>query len=158
MATIDYEAVPAVERDDVQPRSGTVVMKFGGTSVADLERIGAVLERVADPQAAPVGEPDLDEPDLLEGARAAPAPLEFRRRNVAQRGVPSLGIVVTDVFDDRLPRLLASLEVHVVHALDLQPGDEFGGVASAPADSALSMPRRQSELLSAPACCSLSET
>lgn len=34
----------------------------------------------------------------------APAPLEFRRRDVAERGMAPLGIVVTDVFDDRLPR------------------------------------------------------
>ena len=46
MATIDYEAVPAVERDDVQPRSGTVVMKFGGTSVADPQKIKDVARRL----------------------------------------------------------------------------------------------------------------
>ncbi|MDX6435651.1 MAG: hypothetical protein QOK34_485, partial [Gaiellaceae bacterium] len=32
MTTTDYEAVPAVERDDEAPHLGTVVMKFGGTS------------------------------------------------------------------------------------------------------------------------------
>src|SRR5450755_5003346 len=47
----------------------------------------------------------------------APAPLEFGRRDVAQRGVAPLGIVVTDVLDDRLPRLFPRLEVHVVDAL-----------------------------------------
>jgi aspartate kinase len=46
MATIDYEAVPAVERDDAKPRSGTVVMKFGGTSVADPEKIRDVARRL----------------------------------------------------------------------------------------------------------------
>ena len=39
MTTTDYEAVPAVERDDAAPHLGTVVMKFGGTSVADPEKL-----------------------------------------------------------------------------------------------------------------------
>src|SRR5664280_3227517 len=49
-----------------------------------------------------------------------PEPLELRRCNVAERGMAPLGIVVTDVFDDRLACLLARLEVRVVDALDLQ--------------------------------------
>jgi hypothetical protein len=36
-----------------------------------------------------------------------PAPLELRRCNVAERGMASLGVVVTDVFDDRLACLLS---------------------------------------------------
>ena len=39
MATTDYESVPAVERDDAARHLGTVVMKFGGTSVADPDRM-----------------------------------------------------------------------------------------------------------------------
>src|SRR5437762_327189 len=46
MATTDYEAVPAVERDDSTPRLGTVVMKFGGTSVADAEKLKNVARRL----------------------------------------------------------------------------------------------------------------
>src|SRR5881227_3444390 len=46
MATTDYEAVPAVERDDSKPRLGTVVMKFGGTSVADSEKLKNVARRL----------------------------------------------------------------------------------------------------------------
>jgi aspartate kinase len=46
MATIDYEAVPAVERDDSTPRLGTVVMKFGGTSVADADKLKSVARRL----------------------------------------------------------------------------------------------------------------
>jgi len=42
-----YEAVPAVEPTDPVPRVGTVVMKFGGTSVADAEKIRRVAERLA---------------------------------------------------------------------------------------------------------------
>ena len=46
MTTTDYEAVPAVERDDEAPHLGTVVMKFGGTSVADPEKLKAVARRL----------------------------------------------------------------------------------------------------------------
>src|SRR2546423_8941485 len=43
MALTDFEAVPAVER---APRSpGLVVMKFGGTSVSDTERLKRVARR-----------------------------------------------------------------------------------------------------------------
>jgi aspartate kinase len=48
MATTDYEAIPAVERDeaDARPHAGTVVMKFGGTSVATPEQLRAVAARL----------------------------------------------------------------------------------------------------------------
>src|SRR5919202_1266638 len=46
MATTDYEAVPAVERDDAAPHAGTVVMKFGGSSVADPEKLKNVARRL----------------------------------------------------------------------------------------------------------------
>jgi aspartate kinase len=48
MATTDYEAIPAVERDeaDARPHAGTVVMKFGGTSVATPEQLQAVATRL----------------------------------------------------------------------------------------------------------------
>jgi aspartate kinase len=46
MATTDYEAVPEVARDEAQPHVGTVVMKFGGTSVADPEKIKDVARRL----------------------------------------------------------------------------------------------------------------
>ena len=46
MTTTDYEAVPAVERDEA-PRLGTVVMKFGGTSVADPDKLKSVARRLA---------------------------------------------------------------------------------------------------------------
>jgi aspartate kinase len=46
MATAEYEAVPAVAgRADAAP-VGTIVMKFGGTSVADTERLTAVAKRI----------------------------------------------------------------------------------------------------------------
>jgi aspartate kinase len=44
MATTDYEALPAVER--AEPRTGTLVMKFGGTSVADPQKIRDVARRI----------------------------------------------------------------------------------------------------------------
>src|SRR5436190_15876159 len=47
MATTDYEAVPAVEADQPHaPRLGTIVMKFGGTSVADPDRLKRVATRL----------------------------------------------------------------------------------------------------------------
>ena len=47
MAATDYEAVPGVSADEA-PRVGTVVMKFGGTSVADPERLKAVAQRLVE--------------------------------------------------------------------------------------------------------------
>jgi aspartate kinase len=46
VTTTDYEAVPAVERDDAAPHLGTVVMKFGGTSVADPDKLKNVARRL----------------------------------------------------------------------------------------------------------------
>src|SRR5438309_4977237 len=46
MATTHYEAVPSIARDDRPARVGTIVMKFGGTSVADPERLKAVTRRI----------------------------------------------------------------------------------------------------------------
>ena len=46
MATTDYEAVPEITVEDVARHLGTVVMKFGGTSVADVERLKAVAARI----------------------------------------------------------------------------------------------------------------
>jgi aspartate kinase len=46
VATTDYEAVPAVSVDE-RPQRGTVVMKFGGTSVAGPERLRSVAKRLA---------------------------------------------------------------------------------------------------------------
>ena len=43
MALTDYESVPAVERAQRSP--GLVVMKFGGTSVGDTERLKRVARR-----------------------------------------------------------------------------------------------------------------
>jgi aspartate kinase len=46
MTTTDYEAIPAVERDDAAPHLNTVVMKFGGTSVGDAEKLKNVARRL----------------------------------------------------------------------------------------------------------------
>ena len=48
MAAIEYEAIPAVERDEPESlaHAGTVVMKFGGTSVASPEKLQAVAARL----------------------------------------------------------------------------------------------------------------
>ena len=45
MAATEYESVPALV-GEAPPRAGTVVMKFGGTSVADTERLLAVARRL----------------------------------------------------------------------------------------------------------------
>jgi aspartate kinase len=46
MATTDYEAVPAVAHEAAEKHLGLVVMKFGGTSVAEPERLKAVAHRI----------------------------------------------------------------------------------------------------------------
>ena len=46
MAARDYERVPAVAADESTPHLGTVVMKFGGTSVASPEKLKAVARRL----------------------------------------------------------------------------------------------------------------
>ena len=48
MATTEYEAVPTVASDARAREAGTVVMKFGGTSVADPEKLKAVARRLVD--------------------------------------------------------------------------------------------------------------
>ncbi|MGI8421748.1 MAG: aspartate kinase [Gaiellaceae bacterium] len=48
MTTTEYESVPAVAGDAEPGRLGTVVMKFGGTSVADPEKLKAVAQRLVD--------------------------------------------------------------------------------------------------------------
>jgi len=47
MPATEFEAVPAVGADAAQTQAGIVVMKFGGTSVADPERLLAVARRLA---------------------------------------------------------------------------------------------------------------
>src|SRR2546421_4259183 len=46
VAVTDYEAVPGISRDESPSRVGTLVMKFGGSSVGDTERLGAVARRI----------------------------------------------------------------------------------------------------------------
>jgi aspartate kinase len=46
MTTTDFEAIPAVAGQAEDAPVGTVVMKFGGTSVADPERLKAVAKRI----------------------------------------------------------------------------------------------------------------
>ena len=45
MATTQYEALPTIAREELA-RLGTIVMKFGGTSVAGPERLKAVARRI----------------------------------------------------------------------------------------------------------------
>src|SRR5437868_13990553 len=44
--TATYEPVPAVAGDELPTRLGTVVMKFGGTSVGDPDKLKAVARRL----------------------------------------------------------------------------------------------------------------
>ena len=46
MAATEYEAVPAVDADAEAAHLGTVVMKFGGTSVGDPEKLKRVAARL----------------------------------------------------------------------------------------------------------------
>ncbi len=46
MVTTEYEAVPEIAAEETPDRPGTVVMKFGGTSVAGVERLRAVAKRI----------------------------------------------------------------------------------------------------------------
>ena len=46
MTTISYEAVPAVEGDSAAAPGNTLVMKFGGTSVGDTQKIRDVARRL----------------------------------------------------------------------------------------------------------------
>jgi aspartate kinase len=46
MATTEYEAVPSVAREGAETHLGTIVVKFGGTSVAGPERLKAVAQRI----------------------------------------------------------------------------------------------------------------
>ena len=46
VVTTEYEAVPEIAAQEAPSRTGTVVMKFGGTSVADVERLRAVARRI----------------------------------------------------------------------------------------------------------------
>ena len=56
MAATEYEAVPAVDTDAEATadaaQAGIVVMKFGGTSVADPDKLKSVAQRLADARAA----------------------------------------------------------------------------------------------------------
>jgi len=46
MSQTAYERVPAVEPSEPRPSAGTVVMKFGGTSVGDVDRLLDVVRRI----------------------------------------------------------------------------------------------------------------
>ena len=46
MVTTEYEVVPEISVEETIDRAGTVVMKFGGTSVAGVERLRAVAKRI----------------------------------------------------------------------------------------------------------------
>src|ERR671920_146778 len=52
MATTEHEAVPTVSADAAASPLATVVMKFGGTSVADSQKLKAVAGRLAAARAA----------------------------------------------------------------------------------------------------------
>jgi phosphoheptose isomerase len=47
-----YQPVPALAPDDARPHPGTIVMKFGGTSVAGPERLQAVARRLVEAREA----------------------------------------------------------------------------------------------------------
>src|SRR5438093_4173997 len=89
MTTSEYEAVPAVARDAAAPAGGgTVVMKFGGSSVADPEKLKAVARRTVAARAAgsrvvavlsAMGDTTDDLLDLAYRVSARPEPREDRK-------------------------------------------------------------------------------
>jgi aspartate kinase len=52
MTTTEHETVPAVAADEPRSHVGTVVMKFGGTSVADPEKLKQVAKRLVEAREA----------------------------------------------------------------------------------------------------------
>jgi aspartate kinase len=52
MTETAYQAVPEIAREERVPHAGTVVMKFGGTSVAGPDRIKAVARRIVEAREA----------------------------------------------------------------------------------------------------------
>ena len=52
MTATEYERVPAVRGEERPSRAGTVVMKFGGTSVADADKVRAAARRLVDAKTA----------------------------------------------------------------------------------------------------------
>src|SRR5919109_437411 len=46
VTTTEYESLPALAAEETRPRAGAIAMKFGGTSVADAERLKAVARRL----------------------------------------------------------------------------------------------------------------
>jgi aspartate kinase len=48
MAATEYQAVPGIAGDEAGGRGGTLVMKFGGTSVGDPDRLQAVAQRIVE--------------------------------------------------------------------------------------------------------------
>ena len=54
MSTTEYEAVPAVAAE-AAPSAGAVVMKFGGTSVGDPQKLKNVAARIVAARAEGTG-------------------------------------------------------------------------------------------------------
>ena len=86
MTVSEYEAVPAVAADHGTPRLGTVVMKFGGTSVGDPERIRNVARRLVSARdrgarvvgvVSAMGDTTDELLDLARQVSAAPDPREL---------------------------------------------------------------------------------
>ncbi len=85
-ATTEYEAVPAVEVDASAPAGGTVVLKFGGTSVGDSAKLKAVARRLVEARDAghrvvgvlsAMGKTTDDLLDLARQVSAHPQPREL---------------------------------------------------------------------------------
>src|SRR5438552_9123853 len=106
MATTDYEAVPAVERDDTAPHFGTVVMKFGGTAVADPDKLKNVAGRLV---AAREGGSRVVA--VLSAMGSTAAELLDLARQVARRPAPrELDMLIS--VGERIARALAAMAIH----------------------------------------------
>jgi aspartate kinase len=106
VATTDYEAVPAVERDDATPRLGTVVMKFGGSSVADAEKLKNVARRLV---AAREGGSRVVA--VLSAMGSTTDELLDLARQISERPVPrELDMLIS--VGERIPCALAAMAIH----------------------------------------------
>ena len=87
MTTISYEAVPAVEGDAAAAAGNTLVMKFGGTSVGDTQKMAADLE----PLGLTLWDGELEESGRLAflGERARTLILSPERRGWLPTGRPA---------------------------------------------------------------------
>src|SRR4029078_8446214 len=129
MATTDYGAIPAVEADEAARHLGTVVMKFGGTSVGDPEKLKSVARRLVVAReggarvVAVVSAMGRTTDDLLDLAR-----------QVSERPEPrELDMLIS--VGERISCALAAMAIHDLGHRALSPTAPRAGRATHPSQS-----------------------